>query len=331
MKINFKQKSNLFFLFVFLFSFGFYFYLSSHWNFSLSLLFSLLPSTIIMLLVWVFIHSPLEKIENFLQQRFLLKFFVLVLLILLLSLLPFFYETPLGLMISLMIFSLFFFFSSFFSVYFLSLLFFFALILVHQLFFLQQEIVLSKWEEFQIKKQKENLIKSLSIEKNPKELKISDEKYSLTFEIPTQSKLLTSHNDFLFPIILGIQKEQSELPIIFVFPIEKNYPSFLFDLRIQSILSELKKQNRIDGYRSQQIPFLESLGYQDVKNQFFVFYDNFFADYVQFGYYLIPLNEIIIVVWIREITNRGFPHSLFVLDFLNKMKLQTQALPSSSE
>lgn len=327
-----KLFSNAIFFYIVIFSISFFLFyqLSLYWNWIYRIIFSFLITTILISGIIVLFKSNLLK-SLYSNRTFFLNIFIFLFNLIFLFIIFYIYKLPLYYYVFFFMITLLFAFTNYNSFYSISIYLIFWIFINFQLFALIQEITLILIEkstslenqikqelEWQIQKDKEYLI---TIQKKVREKENSKK---ITIKLPLDVKFIEKEKiDFDFPIVFAIQPMEKEIPIISCFVLPQNFSIDLFHLRIRSILEKLKSNHTIEEYQIEKIDFYESLLKKEVpeilvQNQFYSYFDKFYADYIQTGFYAIQFEKYFIIFWIREKKIQGFPHDLWVLDILKK-------------
>lgn len=320
---NYLSMTRIFFNILIFFTFLVFYFLSLNWDFTYRILFSIIPVLLFIFLVKSILKLPLENINSFINQNRLIKLITLIVTLLIIFIILLFYKLPDYFYIVLFVFTLIFFYSSYYVIYFISIITIFFTFLIFQFFYFEQKIALDLLEYQNYQNIKKQILEYLDykIENNKVIITSKNDSSTILIKIPDNFEMLNSNEQvFNFPLIYMGKPKNQELPIFSCFIIKKNYPFTLLDLRIQSFLLDLKKISRIDDFNQLNNPFLSSL-YKDIEiyNQFFVFFDRFYAENIQIGYYAIPFDQFYIILWIRETQKKGFPHDKYILEILNSL------------
>ncbi|GIX41614.1 MAG: hypothetical protein KatS3mg129_1347 [Leptospiraceae bacterium] len=322
MKKTFSLFATLFYFFIFVFSFIVFYYLSLNWYFPYRILLIVIPIILIYLLIYFIQVIPIAKIDHFLQRKKILRILLFFIIIGLLFFILYFYHLPDYYFYVLLIISIFFWLTRYYILYGLTIILLVGIFSVYQIYYFEQELLLSYLES----KQKENLqkeiLEQLEIQKNQNKIYIKDKLQDSFFNIklPEDFEEIQNENALEFPLIYIGKPKNQELPIFSLFLIKKNYPLYLLDLRIESLLTQLKRLERIESYKKFNNPYLESLLKRSTLNQFYQFYDRFYAANIQIGYYALSFNEYYIILWVREIQKPGFPHDPYILEIINSIE-----------
>lgn len=318
-----------FYIIIFGISFFLFYQLSLSWNWSYRIIFSFFISTI--LISGIIALFKLDLLRYLHSNSFFFNIFLLLLNLMFLFIIFYTYRLPLYYYIFFLIITLLFSFSSYHSFYSISVYLIFWIFINFQIFSLVQEISLILIEkslslENQIKKELEWKIQKdkeywITIQKKLQEKENSKK---IIIKLPLEIKFIEKEKvDFDLPLVFAIQPIEKEIPIISCFILPKSFSIDLLNLRIRSILEKLKSNHTIEEYQIEKIGFYESLLKKEtpeiiVQNQFYIYFDKFYADYIQTGFYAIQFENYFIIFWIREKKIQGFPHDLWVLDILKK-------------
>ncbi len=321
--LKYFTLARIFYFILIFFTFSIFFFSSYNWNFSFRILLAIVPVLLIIFLVKLILKLSLENINNYINHNKITKILSLLLLLIFIFILLVFYQLPDYFYITLLILTLIFFLSAYYIIYFISILTIFGIFLIFQIFYFEQKIVLDYLEYQNNQKIRKEILEYIEHEVKNNKIIIKSKIVSNTIliKIPDNFQTINSlEQEFNFPLIyIGKPKDQ-ELPIFSCFLIQNDYPFSLLDLRIQSFLIDLKKSSRIDDFRQTKNPFLSSILKDiEVYNQFYIFFDRFYAENIQIGYYAIPFDQFYIILWIRETQKKGFPHDKYILEILNSI------------
>lgn len=321
--LKYFTSARIFYFILIFFTFSIFFLLSSNWNFSFRIILALIPVLLVILIIKLILKISLEKIYYYLNQNKIIKLLSMLLSLFITYILLVFYQLPDYFYIILLLLTFIFFYSVYYVIYFISIITIFSIFLIFQIFYLEQKIVLDYLEYKNNQKIRNQILESIdyNINNNKIIIQSKNDSHKIIIQIPDNFEMVNSEKQELnFPLIyIGKPKDQ-EIPIFSCFLIEKDYPFTLLDLRIQSFLMDLKKSSRIDDFNLIKNPFLSSiLKDKEIYNQFYVFFDRFYAENIQVGYYAIPFDQFYIILWIRETQKKGFPHDKYILEILNSL------------
>lgn len=322
MKIKINLFATLFYSSIVIFSLMIFSLLTKNWYFPYNLLLVLLPLFLILLLTYLILKIPIFKLDSFLKRKKILKIFLMIFFTIILLLIIYSYNLPNYYYIILLIFSIFFWFSRYYILYGIAILLLSTTFLIFQFFYIEQELLLNYLESKEISNMHKEILKELEIQKEKNQISILHQKRGISFKIPENFEEINK-TDFEFPLIYIGKPKSQELPIFSCFIIKNNFPLQLLDLRIKSIITQLKKSERIETHQTFKNPYLEShLKNSSIQNQFYLYYDRFYAATIQIGYYAVPFNNHFIVFWIRELQKPGFPHDSKILQILNSISIK---------
>ncbi len=320
-----KKKINLIASIIYLISIFFsgiiFFILLNHWVFPYNFLQLILPVTMIFFGIYFVLKLPVQKINLFMNRSIIIRILFLFLLTSLIFIFFIINRFPLYHYWVFFIFSLLFSLSNYFSLYFVSIIFSFWIFFSFQVLYIQQEILLN-WIEKKIYVQwLQEIHKDIEVYKKDGTISIKKNNIMIQLSIPNNFKEISVEEEKNFPAIYIGKPDNKELPIFSCFIIDQQYPLFMLDLRIQTILMNLKKSERIENYESTKNLYLSTL-YKElrIENQFYQFFDKFYAANIQLGYYAIQLDDKYLILWIREIPKIGFPHDPEILEIFLLVK-----------
>ncbi len=301
---------------------GIFYSLSKGWYFPYNILLTILPTLLVFLWIYFLVKIPLEKFIIYINNYKFIKLIFFIFLNLILFIIFYFYNFPEYYYIVFFVLSIIFLMSNYLILYGFSIVLFLGIFLIFQFFYLQNEFLLS-YVEYQerIKIQKE-ILKELEISKSKEKITINNRNHNsiISFKIPNNFIEIQEEKEIDFPLIYIGKPENLELPIFSCFIVKKNYPMYLFELRIESFLTDLKKSERIDNYQKIKNPFLQSILKEKVLyNQFYSFYDKFYAANIHLGFYAVDFDPYLLIFLLREIPKTGFPHDPQILEIFNSI------------
>jgi len=321
MKIKINLLAIIFYIFIIIFSTGIFYSLSKGWYFPYNIILTILPTLFVFLWIYVLIKIPLEKLIIYINNHKFIKLIFFIFLNSILFIIFYFYNVPEYYYIVFFVLSIIFLMSNYLMLYGFSIVLFLGIFLIFQFFYLQNEFLLSYVEYIERIKIQKEILKELDISKTKEKITIKNRTNNsmISFKIPDnfteiQEKVID------FPLIYIGKPEKLELPIFSCFIVKKNYPMYLFELRVESFLTDLKKLERIDNYQKIKNPFLQSILKEKVLyNQFYSFYDRFYAANIHLGFYAVDFDPYLLIFWVREIPKTGFPHDPQILEIFNSI------------
>ncbi len=323
--LKYFTLARIIYFFLAFFTFFIFYSLSTAWSLIYRIFLTLIPVVLTLILIKLFFILPLENLNNYIIQHRIIKLLTLILALSLIFTILIFYQLPDYFFMILFILTFIFFYSSYYVIYFISVLTIFFIFLIFQIFYLEQRLALDYLEYQNRQTIKKQILESIDYKFNNNEITIKskNELKQISIRIPNNfERIQTNQQELNFPLIYIGKPKDLELPIFSCFLIGKEYPFYLLDLRIQSILLDLKKNSRINDFSQIKNPFLSSI-YKDkeIYNQFYVFFDRFYAENIQIGFYAIPFDQFYLILWIRETQKKGFPHDKYILEILNSLNL----------
>lgn len=320
-----KTLSRFLFFYAFFVSFLFFYAKATFFPFPYSLLLALLSSLFLSSLLIVLKKIPLENLENFFSGRWIWKIFSLIITFVIIHLF-FLYSNFSPELYFFVFFLLFlFFFSAYYTVFLFALFIGGTVILGYRFYHFQERFLLSYLEKKYTEEMKASIENLLKFRKEKRKYYFQDSHYHVMIEIPAAGEE-GKEEDTPFPVLGVIKKQNSELPVLLIFPVPGDYSLSLLELRLLSQLQQLKQNSRIDNYEEIHLPFLEKHLQMKVAQKIYRFYDRFYAATIQFGFYAIPLKNVFLVFLIKEHVTPGFPHSSFLLEILNSLTVTESSI-----
>ncbi len=331
--MKFKQNvfAIVFYTFISVFSFFLFFYLSLSWSFVYRMLFSIISTVFLVGGVFLIKKIRFSFYNQFLEKRIFFKLLNFTITLVFLYFILYSYRLPLYYYIFFLILTILFTFSKYSSLYFISIYLISWIFVSFQFFSVIQEVSLiwiekktSIWQQVQKEIQ-------WTIEKNDHYVitiqKRNIDSKKVIIILPKEIHFI-EHKDFDFPFVFSIKLESKELPMFSSFIIPIDYSLELLDLRFRAILEKLKTNDSIEEYQKEQINFFKDIMERknpdiEIIGNFYSYFDKFYADYIQNGFYALRYENYYIIFWIREKKNVGFPHDVWILDILkNNIKLE---------